>query len=101
MSVTVKLSNDRVLPLAVVVGFSISNWMLGCMLFMIWWKLSASVSLVVWPYTSSTYRLYGSVRRYEVSTLRSNWSINRIARVLEIEDPMGKPSTCRYICESY
>ena len=43
---------------------------------MILWKMSASVLLVVWPYTSCTYRLYGSVRRYEVSTLRSNWSNN-------------------------
>ena len=41
-------SNDNDKPLDVISGFSISNFKLGCTLFIMSWKWSAVSSLAVW-----------------------------------------------------
>ena len=46
--VTLKSSSDSEWPLGVVSGFSISNFNLGCWLFIIWWNWFTISSLVVW-----------------------------------------------------
>ena len=46
--VTLKLSGDSERPLGVVSGFSISDFSLGCRLFIVWWNRSAISSPVVW-----------------------------------------------------
>ena len=46
--VTLKSRNDNDKPLDVISGFSISNFELGCALFIMSWKWSAVSSLVVW-----------------------------------------------------
>ena len=46
--VTLKSSSDSERPLGVVSGFSISNFNLGCRVFIVWWNWSAISSSVVW-----------------------------------------------------
>ena len=46
--VTLKSSSDSEWPFGVISGFSISNFNLGCRLFIVEWNWSAISSLVVW-----------------------------------------------------
>ena len=87
-SVTLKSRRDRERPSGEEVGFSISYFRLGCRLFMVRWNSSAFSSLVVW-------RLYGLMRPCEERAILSSLSMNSMAKMPDVLQPVGRPSVWR------